>query len=181
MSDTNQLPHITYRPITTANKADLNLPNEAFSLVGRLIPSLKDGVWSYETTAFETVTTMCFPEENYDFEAMAKDFVMIGAYLGERCVGLALLEHQMFKYLYLYDLKVSGAYRHLGIGSGLIEASKKIARELGYLGIYTVAQDNNLRACLFYLKNGLEIGGVNTHIYKGTSQAEKVNIYFYEK
>lgn len=181
MTSSKPQPNVDYRPITAENKQDLNLPNEAFEIIGKLIPSLKDGFWQYETQLFNEVKTMCFPEEHYNFESMTQDFFTIGAYLGQKCVGLAILQHHMFKYLYLYDLKVCGEHRHLGIGSGLITASKKVARELGYLGIYTVAQDNNLNACLFYLKNGLEIGGVNTHVYKGTSQSEKVNIYFYEK
>jgi hypothetical protein len=45
--------------------------------------------------------------------------------------------------------------------------------------IYTIGQDNNLSACLFYIKSGFVIGGFNTHVYGGTNQANKSNIYFY--
>ena len=34
-------------------------------------------------------------------------------------------------------------------------------------------------ACLFYLKNGFVIGGLDTHVYVGTSQEEKSDILFY--
>ena len=54
-----------------------------------------------------------------------------------------------------------------------------IALENGYHGIYTIGQDNNLSADLFYLKNGFEIGGFNTQVYKGTKQEGKSDIYFY--
>ena len=33
------------------------------------------------------------------------------------------------------------------------------ARNQGMRGVYTIGQDNNLSACLFYLKQGFEIGG----------------------
>lgn len=40
-----------------------------------------------------------------------KDSVFLGAYDGEKCVGLAILQPGFFKYMYLYDLKVSKQYR----------------------------------------------------------------------
>ncbi|HNX16683.1 MAG TPA: GNAT family N-acetyltransferase, partial [Bacilli bacterium] len=45
---------------------------------------------------------------------------------------------------------------------------------------YTIAQDNNLSACLFYLNNGFRIGGLDTEIYKGTPQEGKSDIFFYK-
>ena len=85
----------------------------------------------------------------------------------------------MLKYMYLYDLKVNLDYRGLQIGKKLIEKSKEIAVKQGYKGIYTQGQDNNLGACLFYLKNGFVIGGLDTHVYTGTSQEGKSDILFY--
>lgn len=172
---------ILTKRITKETAADLNIPNEPFELIGKMVPSLQNGQWHYDTTFFDETTTMVFPDEDYDFEKMQEQFVAIGAYVDGKCAGIALLEHQMFKYFYLSDLKVNQDFRGLNIGSALIEASKKEAKALGYHGIYTIGQDNNLKACLFYLKNGMEIGGVNTHVYKGTNQSEKTNIYFYEK
>ena len=46
-------------------------------------------------------------------------------------------------------------------------------------GIYTEAQDNNLGACLFYLKSGFIIGGIDTKIYSFTPQENKKDIIFY--
>ena len=60
----------------------------------------------------------------------------------------------MFRYLYLYDLKITCAYRRHGIGGLLIDAGMKIARETGLIGVYTIVQDNNLAAARFYLKSG---------------------------
>lgn len=99
---------------------------------------------------------------------------------GEKCIGLAILQKDMFKYLYLDDLKVNSAYRKHGIGSKLIAACMNEAKKRKMQGIYTIGQDNNLSACLFYLKNGFEIGGFNNRNYRGTPQENKNDIYFYK-
>ena len=36
-----------------------------------------------------------------------------------------------------------------------------------------------LGACLFYIKEGFEIGGYDTHVYQGTNQQDKADIIFY--
>ena len=38
--------------------------------------------------------------------------------------------------------------------------------------------DNNLSACLFYIKTGFKIGGLDTNVYKGTKQEGKADIFF---
>lgn len=45
----------------------------------------------------------------------------------------------------------------------------------------TNGQDNNLSSCLFYLHNGIEIGGFDSRVYRGTLQEGKANILFYRK
>ena len=140
---------IVTRLITQEHQEDIRLKNHPFQLFGLLLPSYNNGKWEHTELLFpaENVTEMCFPDENYDFEEMSRSSVFVGAYDREKCVGLAILQEDFFKYMYLYDLKVE--------------------------------QDNNLGACRFYLKTGFEIGGINTHIYKGTPQEHKKDILFY--
>ena len=83
------------------------------------------------------------------------------------------------KLMYLYDLKVNREYRHKGVARLLLEKAKEIALSSGYSGIYTQGQDNNLGACLFYIKSGFYIGGLDTNVYKGTKQEGKSDIIFY--
>lgn len=172
---------ITVKIIDKEHKADINIPNEPFKLFGLMLPSYNNGKWDHTVIAFpqENHTEMCFPDENYDYDAMSEDHIFIGAYDGERCIGLAILKQEWFKYMYLYDLKVNSAYRGKGVGAMLIDKCKEVAVEHGYRGIYTQGQDNNLGACKFYLKCGFQIGGVNTFIYNGTSQENKKDIFFY--
>ncbi len=170
---------IEIKRIGEANKQDIRLPNEPFALFGRMLPRYIDGKWSYSVERFETVSEMRFPDENYDFDAMAGNSVFLGAYDGGRCVGLAILQQAFFKYMYLYDLKVNRDYRGCGTAKKLIEAARTVALDSGYRGVYTIGQDNNLAACLCYIKSGFRIGGLDTEVYKGTKQEGKADIIFY--
>lgn len=171
---------IEIRVIDKEHREDVRLPNQAFSLFGRMAPSYANGKWSYTEERFSTVTEMCFPDEEYDYEAMQENTVFLGAYEdGGECVGLAVLQTGFFRYMYLYDLKVNGDYRGQGVAKALLDKAGKIALSEGYLGIYTIAQDNNLAACRFYLKAGFVIGGLDTQVYQGTKQEGKADIIFY--
>ena len=172
---------ITVKIIDKASEADIRIPNEPFSLYGRMIPRYDGEHWSYSTIELppEQIGEMVFPDENYDFDAMEKEYIFVGAYAGDQCVGLAIYQHSWHKYLYLYDLKVNAEYRGHMVGRKLIEAGKKLAREEGYRGLYTIGQDNNLGACSFYIRCGFEIGGLDTRVYQGTIQEGKRDILFY--
>jgi len=170
---------ISYRKITQETEDDLRLPNEPFDIFGRLIVLRSENKWAYETKEFDQIETMCFPDAVYSFEAIDKNGFAVGAYDGPKCIGLAIFEYNWNKYLYLMDLKVNNEYREKGIASQLLKFGQDQAKALNYQGIYTIAQDNNLGACKFYLKSGFVIGGFNTMDYRHTSQREKADVYFY--
>lgn len=109
---------ITVRKIEKSREADIRIPNEPFSLYGRMIPRYDGERWSHDTVRFpeEQIGEMVFPDENYDYDSMAENSIFVGAYEGENCVGLAIYQHSWNKYLYLYDLKVKAAYRGRRIG-----------------------------------------------------------------
>ena len=172
---------IEIREIDAAHQADINLPNEAFPIYGRLVPALAEGQWSHRIELFpaEDVTEMTFPDEAYDYTDMIGNHAFLGAYDGETCVGLSILEGAWFKYMYLMDLKVCASHRGQGVAAALVDEARKIARAHGYRGLYTIGQDNNLNACKFYLKYGFEIGGFDNRVYRGTPQEGKADILFY--
>lgn len=173
---------ISIKIIDQTHKDDINIPNQPFRLFGRMLPSYNNGQWEYDIERFDDseITEMCFPDENYDYNKLSDNSVFIGAYDNNgQCIGLAILQQAMFHYMYLYDLKVNADYRGKHIGTMLIKKSMEVALEHNYRGLYTQGQDNNLGACLFYLKNGFTIGGLNTNVYKGTPQEEKKDIIFY--
>ena len=174
---------IEIKKITEENKSDINIPNEPFEIHGRMIPTYDGKAWSCTTEEFpaEEVSSMRFPDEDYNYDEMKDEYVFIGAYDGEKCIGLAIYKRDWFKYLYLEDLKISAKYRGHGIGKKLIAEGQKAAHEMGLIGQYTIGQDNNLNACMFYIGCGFEIGGLNTRVYDSTSQEGKSDIYFYLK
>ena len=172
---------ITICQISKENSGDIRLVNEPFRMFGRLIPTYDGKTWGHGVDLWEKDETMCFPDENYDFAAMEKDHVFLGAYEGKKCVGLAVLRQDFFKYMYIYDLKVNGRFRGQGIGKMLLEKAMETALSGGYNGLYVHAQDNNLGACLFYLGAGFSIGGFDNRVYTGTSQEGKADITFYKE
>ena len=160
---------------------DINIPNQPFKIRGRLLVSFVNNKWEYKKEVFkeDKVKEMTFPDENYNFEKM-NDYVFIGAYENNTCIGLAILIETFNSCLFLYDLKVNKLMRGKGVGKKLIDYSYKYALDHNYPGLYTIAQDNNLDACLFYLSCGFEIGGLDTKTYEKTKQAGKYDIYFYK-
>lgn len=170
---------IQIRTIDRQHSKDINISNEPFPLCGRMIPVYINEKWDYTTERFAEEAEICFPDENYTFDDTAGSRVYIGAYDADKCIGLAIMQQALFKYMYLYDLKVNKRYRLMGVAKALIEKAKTVAKECGYDGIYTQGQDNNLGACLFYLKTGFVIGGLDTKVYQGTPQEGKKDIYFY--
>lgn len=169
---------ITIRRIDEAHGQDARLPNQPFQIWGRMIPGLEQGKWSYTVEKAERVSEDCFPDEDYDLSQ--DDGIFLGAYDGDTCIGVAVLRRDIFKYLYLDDLKVNRDYRGRGVGGKLIESCMGEAEKLGLRGVYTIGQDSNLSACLFYLKQGFEIGGFDNRCYRGTSQERSANIFFYK-
>lgn len=170
---------IEIRKIGPERREDIQLRNQPFLLFGRMIPSYQNETWDYTVERFSETGEMCFPDEQYDYHSMAGNSVFLGAYDGDACIGLAVLQDSFFKYLYLYDLKVNADYRGQGVAKLLLQQAEDVAREKGYRGIYTIGQDNNLGACLFYVKNGFCIGGFDNHVYRGTKQEGKADIIFY--
>lgn len=109
---------IEIRELAAEDRADLWLKNESFSMPGRMVPALSAGKWSYYVEYFAEPETMVFPDKPYDFDTLDANGVIFGAYDGPDCVGLAIYQLPFLKHLYLYDLKVCGAYRGQGAADG---------------------------------------------------------------
>ena len=168
---------IKIRKIDETRASDARIPNQPFKIWGRMIPGLDHGKWNYKIEKLKQTTEDCFPDEPY--HVAKDDAIFLGAYDGNTCIGLAVLRKEMFRYLYLNDLKVNRDYRDHGVGGMLIKTCMDEAKKLGMQGIYTIGQDINLSACLFYLRHGFEIGGFNNRNYRGTPQEKSADIYFY--
>lgn len=170
---------ITYRLLDASCQEALALKNEPFEIFGRLKVSRTNEIWTAEEELFSVTTTLTFPDEAYNFAELAKKGYVVGAFSAGACVGLAIFESTWFKHDYLADLKVRGDFKRQGVGRGLLQFALAKIKNEGLAGITTIAQDNNLAACRFYMACGFEIGGLNTAVYRHTTQADKSDIYFY--
>jgi GNAT superfamily N-acetyltransferase len=63
------------------------------------------------------------------------------------------------------ELIVGRQYRRYGVGSLLLNCASDWARERGCWAIVIETQNNNFPAFQFYLRNGLEIWGINRNFY----------------
>ena len=74
---------IEIRRIDAQHKSDINIPNEAFPVFGRIIPSFNNGHWTYKLERYhpENITEITFPNKDYVYEDM-EDSVFLGAYDG---------------------------------------------------------------------------------------------------
>ncbi|GBG94090.1 streptothricin acetyltransferase [Ligilactobacillus salitolerans] len=167
--------------ITASNQAALRVKNEPFPLVGKLDVVRLQNQWAYNIMFCPAaqVRWQTFPQEKYQLDEVVAQGFALGAFDGQKPVGLGIFVKQRSRFLYLADLKINGSYRGKGLGKQILTSSLLLAQKLGYGGIYTIAQDNNLNACLFYLNFGFEIGGLNTRTYDHSAQAGKSDVYFY--
>lgn len=109
------------RQIDPAHKQDIRIPNDPFPLWGRMIPAYENRKWRYTIEKFapQDISEMCFPDEDYDYDELARDHVFLGAYEADACIGLAVLADDWFRYMYLDDLKVCRPHRSRGVGKAL--------------------------------------------------------------
>ncbi len=89
----------------------------------------------------------------------SETFIALAAFDGAQVVGgLAAYVLQKFEQerseIYIYDLAVSEKYRRLGIATGLIEALKGIASQLGAYVVYVQADYGDDPAIALYTKLG---------------------------
>ncbi|KRN27011.1 GNAT family N-acetyltransferase [Liquorilactobacillus mali] len=167
--------------INKDNEKSLLLKNNAFDILGEMVVRRTDEKWDYEIRKYDTkkVRKQVFPDEKYNLEDINKNGFAIGAFNENETIGLAIFNNNWNGYLYLEDLKVNEKDRRKGVAHSLLKFAEVIAKGKKYKGIWTVGQNNNLAACKFYLKYGFEIGGLDTRVYKHTSQKGKQDIHFY--
>lgn len=172
---------VELRIISKDDEKSLLLKNEPFTIFGELIVKRYNEKWDYEIKKYvqEEIKQQTFPDEGYKWRDVIKNGFAVGAFNGEKTIGLAIFNNQWHKYLYLEDLKVIEKYRQKGVAHSLLQLAEGIAQANGYKGFWTIGQNNNVAACEFYLKYGFEIGGLDTKVYDNTSQKGKQNIHFY--
>ena len=167
------------RKISKSNDLDLKLLNEPFEIKGKIIVTRVQEKWQYRFQENKETYWMSFPDEDYLIEDIDAKGFALGAYNNGELIGLAIFQNNWNRFLYLSDLKVKKDFRRKGVSKALVKKGFDIACQEKYKGLYTIAQDNNIVACRFYLKQGFAIGGFNNRDYQYTQQEGKADVYFY--
>lgn len=85
------------------------------------------------------------------------------------------------KFASIDRLIVLESSRGKGIGTALLNKAREWALQKGMQGFTLETQDVNLLACRFYLKNGFDIGAVDTMLYSNSKYKDENAVFFYSK
>lgn len=166
----NGIDSVDIRPLEAADLPLLGSLNGPFLVTGRAIPRLEGGRWSHSEELFDSPGTKTYPEngpedgQNYAEYIGRDDRAVFLAFDGEEAVGRMIIRADWNKYAFIEDIAV------------------RWAAERGLGGLALETQDTNLGACRFYKGLGMEIGGVNTMLYKnmGHPYCDEIAIFWYK-
>ncbi len=172
---------LTIVPLSRENFQDVNRANQAFDVIGRLIPCLRRGQWSFTEELFPESYPKTYEDDSEDFFTQHMDVLDKAAYLAYldgQCVGQLVLKADWNGYCFIEDICVARDCRGRGVGSALIEKAKDWAKERELSGLALETQDNNLLACRFYQRQGFQLGGVNTLFYRNFHNPETALFWY---
>jgi streptothricin acetyltransferase len=156
-------------------------PQEAFEIIGRLVPNYDGKEWSISETLLDTPYMKTYPNDIFDpkmYVDNPNEAAFIAMLDGLR-VGSIRVGRRWNKNAFIDDLVVDQTHRGRGVGTMLMDAAVYWGKENDYYGISLETQDNNLLACRFYLKYGFKLGGIDCHSYDAFPNREETALYFY--
>lgn len=154
--------------LTACRWSDLHTSCGPFPVVGKIRPTLRDGVWSYTEELSQSICWKTYPICTVDASYLdSPDKAIFLAYSdADACVGQVILRKDWNRYAFIEDIAVKPACRGQGFGTALVQQAAVWARAASLDGLALETQDNNVLACRFYAKLGFVIGAVNTMLYK---------------
>jgi ribosomal protein S18 acetylase RimI-like enzyme len=112
-------------------------------------------------------------EEVRRYQEYARTGLSLGAYDGERLIGIALTEPRSWNgTLWVWEFYIDTPYRGRGIGRRLMEGVVAIARQRGFRAVGLETQNTNVPAIRFYRKLGFEIEGIDLSLYSNRDVSE---------
>ncbi len=151
-------------PLSNDLIEDINTTNDYFELYGRVVPSLQSGKWSYEEVLFDETREIRFPDDKLDWSEYInqEDKALFLAYLNHTCIGQIRIIKDWNRFCYIENIAIKKDYRGSGVGKLLLSKAEEWAKQRELIGMSLEAQDDNLGACRFYVKQGFILGGVDT-------------------
>jgi streptothricin acetyltransferase len=156
-------------------------PQEAFEIIGRLVPRYDGKEWSISEILLDTPYMKTYPDDVFDpkiYVENPNEAAYIAMLDGQR-VGSIRVGRRWNKNAFIDDLLVDQTHRGRGVGTMLMNAAVQWGKENGFHGISLETQDNNLLACRFYLKYGFKLGGIDRHSYDAFQNSDETALYFY--
>lgn len=172
---------ITVLPFQAQHISIINKTNERFPIIGRLVPSLMHGVWSFQEELYEQTTYTKFPDDTLPWLDYIEnnDKAIFLAFINGEYVGQIRLIKDWNKFCYIENIAVCEKFRQNGVGKVLFAKAEDWALSAGLHGISLEAQDDNLLACRFYIKQGMELGGVDSLKHAFNPNIDKT-LYWYK-
>lgn len=121
-------------PLNNDSIGDIHTTNDDFTLFGKVVPRLQSRQWSYEEVLFDEPRETRFPDEKLDWN----------------------------RFCYIENIATKKEYRGSGVGKLLLNKAEEWAKPKNLIGMSLEAQDDNLGACRFYVKQGFVLGGADT-------------------
>ncbi len=117
------------------------------------------------------------------YRGLLAEGLSLGAYEGDRLVGLALAErHEWNKTLWVWEFSVAPQHQRQGIGRRMMEALAEKARAAGLRTLLCETQNTNLPAIRFYRALGFTLEGVDLSYYSNEDvQAGEVALFMKRK
>lgn len=140
--------------------------NTPFDIIGRIVPEYTDDKWTFKEELYDNIITKLYKQDiDYDSYLNDNNKVAFIAVSNGVCVGVIFVHRHWNCFCYIDSIHVDINHRGHGIGIKLMDRVSLWAKEKGLAGIMLETQDNNLKACRFYAKYGMEIGGVDKLFY----------------
>lgn len=155
---------IIISPLTNDLIEDINKTNNSFKVFGKLIPSFQSGKWSFEEKLFDETKDIHFPDDKLDWSQYInrEDKALFLAYLNNTCIGQIRIMKDWNRFCYIENIATKKDHRGSGVGKLLLNKAEDWAKQRELIGMSLEAQDDNLGACRFYVKQGFILGGVDT-------------------
>ncbi|WP_026831844.1 GNAT family N-acetyltransferase [Exiguobacterium undae] len=172
---------ITIQPLMEQSIAIINDTNEPFSIIGKILPSFSNGIWSYEEELYNTPTEIRFPDDKLDWSTYidSSEKIVLLAFHEDTCIGQIRLVKDWNRFAYIENIAVKKSFRKSGIGHLLLEAAENWAQEQSLIGLSLEAQNDNLIACRFYVKEGFVLGGVDM-LKQSANPKIDLTLYWYK-
>ena len=169
------------KPLIEQYRSIVNNANEPFPVTGRILPRFTEGVWSYEEELYDTPSEICFPDDKLDWSAYidSSEKIVLLAFHEDTCIGQIRLVKDWNRFAYIENIAVKKDFRKSGVGHLLLEAAEIWAKGQSLIGLSLEAQNDNLIACRFYVKEGFVLGGVDTLKQSANLQID-ITLYWYK-